>query len=82
MGPTDGADGAAGCSGSGAARAGQATDTQRTAEPEADPAGAAERVCGRADERRNLQSRWEGGTGAPEVGTRRRDTTAAGTDEA
>ena len=44
-----------------ARRAGHATDTQR-----AGPAGGEERATGR--KRRNLQSRWEGGTGAPVMG--------------
>ena len=41
-----------------ARRAGHAMDKQRTG-----PAGGGERVAGR--KRRNLQSRWEGGAGAP-----------------
>ena len=44
-----------------ARRAGHATDTQRTG-----PAGGGESVAGR--KRRNTQSRWEGGTGAPGMG--------------
>ena len=44
-----------------ARRTGHATDTQR-----AGPAGGEERANGR--KRRNLQSRWEGGTGAPGMG--------------
>ena len=44
-----------------ARREGHATDTQRTG-----PAGGEERTAGR--KRRNLQSRWEGGTGAPGMG--------------
>ena len=43
-----------------ARRAGHAMDTQRTG-----PAGGSERATGR--KRRNLQSRWEGGTGAPGI---------------
>ena len=55
-----------------ARRAGHAVDTQR-----AGPAGGEERANGR--KRRNLQSRWDGRT---RDGRGRRDTTAAGTDEA
>ena len=42
-----------------ARRAGHAVDTQRVG-----PAGGSEHAVGR--KRRNLQSRWEGGTGVPE----------------